>query len=95
MHDAAYARDTFILDLEDLPSSPRVPTEELTMHVHLEGAWHRRTPDMSHSACELVIDGQRCALRREELAGQLCTRGCFTRFELALAAAANQKGFEP
>lgn len=94
MHDAAYARDTFILDLEDLPSSPRVQTEDLTMHVHIDGTWHRRTPDLKSSACAKPLDSERSAVRRDVLAGDLCP-DCFTRFELELAAAANRKDFEP
>lgn len=100
---AAYEVDTVIAD-EPAPeplARPRTVTDgALTMQVYTMGKWHRRTPDLSHTACGLRIDSQRCPVRREELSGDLCAGDaerdpCFTTFELVLAGSANRKDYEP
>ncbi len=64
---------------------PRASTEELTMQVLHDGAWHRRTPDLSSTACGDPLHSQYSPLRRETLDGAsdgaLCDR-CHTEFEL-------------
>lgn len=79
-----YEPDTIIVDVpEERPSRRR---EELTMQVHHDdGAWHRRTPDLSMTACGLPLQRLGQALRVETYGGHqpLC-RTCFTPFELAI-----------
>ncbi len=58
------------------------------MQVLIEGAHHRRTPDLKHTACGELIQTQYSPLRREELSGRLCPK-CFTTFELAVAEKVN------
>lgn len=99
MHDAAptYDRDTYVLDVDDYrqtPSLPRVATEELEMQVYVEGAWHRRMPDLSETACELRIDSQRSPVRRNELRGDLCPI-CHTAAEMERADDTNRKDLDP
>ena len=94
MHDALSRSVAYVLE-PDAPSRPRVSTEDLTVQVYFNGANHRRTPDLSHTACGRPFNGERCPVRREELAGDLCTDGCFTSFELRIAADHNRKEFEP
>lgn len=92
LHDA-YARDTYVIDVDsfdDAPSMPRVPTEELTMHVNVLGRWHRRTPDLAATACGILYHSQFCPPRREELVGDLCGE-CFTEFERNRADENNAK----
>lgn len=81
---SAYEPDTIIVDVHEDRSSQRPLHAELTMQVHHDdGSWHRRTPDISTTACgkPLVRLGQ--ALRVETYAGPLC-RECFTPYELAI-----------
>lgn len=54
--------------------------EDLIMHVYVDGEWHRRTPDLHHTACALRVHLHRAPLRREVLEGALCSI-CFTDFE--------------
>jgi len=87
MHDAlrrSYESDTLVVDVDERPARPRARTEELTMQVHHEGDWHRRTPDLATTACGLPVHSQFAPVRREELRHPLC-RTCFTPFELAKA----------
>lgn len=99
LHDnyAAYDLDTIVEDLEDHHpiARPRVRTEDLTMHVYTMGKHHRRTPDLSHTACGKPILGQFDPTRPEQLVGDLCREGCFTSFELHIAAVNNEKGYLP
>lgn len=86
MHDAIatsypYAADD---DAEQYPSLPRVATAELTMHVMVDGEWHRRLPDLSATSCDKPYNAQFCPPRREELTGPLCAT-CFTPTERAKA----------
>jgi hypothetical protein len=78
------------------PATGRVPTQELTMHVFHNGAYHRRIPTLQYTACEDGTDRGRLHSefagardvpkpRREELRHPLCRDGCFTPFELRIA----------
>ena len=95
LHDAAlaYEPDTAVVDVDEVPPArPRTVTDgALPMQVYRDGAWHRRTPDLSRTADGDPITTQFAPLRREVLEGRLCERGCFTPFELAEAAKANAK----
>lgn len=94
MFDAANAWDTVVVDDPDEPQMPVVArtrtdgalTMQVLMTVTLAGrpvtAWHRRTPDLSHTACGGVIHSQFAPLRRETLREPLCPE-CFTNFELS------------
>lgn len=64
----------------------RSADEELEMQVLTGGTWHRRTPDLANTACGERIASQFSPLRRHALSEPLCNQ-CFTRFELATAAA--------
>lgn len=81
MHDAvAKSYETLVVDDPDapgMPTLPRVSTEELTMHVHVDGEWHRRMPDLSETSCGRPFHSQFSTPRREELTGALCET-CFT-----------------
>lgn len=72
----AYEADTIVLDLND--EQP----EDMTMHVYVDGEWHRRFQNRSVTSCGTPYHSQFGALRRESLDGPLC-RTCFTPFELA------------
>lgn len=54
------------------------------MHVHHEGEWHRRTPDLKTTGCGELYHSTFCPTRREELTHPLC-RICFTPHELSKA----------
>lgn len=90
MHDALKRYDPdYSEPAAEMPVRSRTSTDgALTMQVLTDGAYHRRTPNLSHTACGLVIQTQYSPLRREELAGMLC-RSCFTAFELAIADKTN------
>lgn len=85
MATTAYEPDTIVIEMpEDRPS--RRLHAELTMQVHHDdGNWHRRTPDLSMTACGLPLARLGQALRVETYGGHqpLC-RVCFTPFELAI-----------
>lgn len=86
---AAAALDTQVIDDPDapppLPVRARTGTDgALTMQVYIDDCWHRRTPDLAHTACALRIDGERNPPRREQLVEPLC-RICFTAFEVSQA----------
>ncbi len=87
MHDAAiaYDRDTYVVDLDEGPSLPRASTEELEMQTYVQGAWHRRMPDLSETSCGQSIDSPRAPVRRNELRGDLCPI-CHTERELLKTA---------
>ena len=88
----AYEPDVVVVDVDERRRRPTSrPAEDLTMHVYLDGAWHRRLPDLSATACEAHILTQFAPLRREELSGDLCET-CFTSGERKRAAANNRKG---
>lgn len=68
---------------------PRVSTEELAMHVMLDGCYHRRIPTLSHTSCARELHSEfappREGHRKDELRHPLCRHGCFTPFELRIA----------
>ena len=88
---AAHARaieETRVVDDPDAPMFPvraRTGTDgALTMHVYVDGEWHRRTPDLATTSCALLIDSQRSPVRREVLLQPLCPI-CFTAYERSQA----------
>lgn len=85
---AAYEPDVYVLDVDPRPARRRrEPTdEELEMQVLAGGTWHRRMPDLGHTACGQRIASQFSPLRRHDLSEPLCS-GCFTPFELQTAKA--------
>lgn len=73
------------------PAMGRVPTAELTVHVQVNGQWHRRTPDLKETACGEEYNGEFSRTRREALTlldGDMCER-CFTPHELLRAMQAD------
>lgn len=92
----AYERDTEVVDVDDPPiARSRVPTAELTMQVYVDGAYHRRTPDLATTACGLPVHSEFTNARREELTHPLSREcGCFTPFELSKADDTEAKKFE-
>lgn len=82
-----------------------VPEERPAVHVRLspDGPWHRisidrgritsdlwaRNRSKATTACGKSVIGY-YSLREESYAGQLCTEGCFSAHEFALAAARDQ-----
>jgi len=79
--------DTEVIDVEEPPRRPRVPTAELTVHVIHNGERHRRMPDLSGTSCGQQYPTQFTPVRREELThreGRLCVV-CFTSAEIAAA----------
>jgi hypothetical protein len=94
MFDAAHAYETtVVIDDPDAEPTPaiaigRVKTAELTMQVQVDGAWHRRTPDLRETACGEPIHSEFAATRREVLTmegGGLCET-CHTPHEIRRAA---------
>jgi len=63
------------------------------MHVYVDGAWHRRLPDLSRTACGLKFNSQFSRLRREELKHPM-RRCCFTEVEIAEADKSETAQFE-
>lgn len=92
MHDAfSTAYDTFVTDDPDdpapLPTFGRVSTEDLVAHIIVLGQRHRRTPDLSETACGVPIHSEFVVPLREQLTckdGGLCAE-CFTPHELIRA----------
>ena len=60
--------------------------DEPVMHVKAspKGAWHRMAIDRSRTACGEALGAY--ATRDETYAGHLCLKGCFSSYELTLAA---------
>ena len=84
MRDAT-AFDTRVIDDPDAaPAIGRVSTGDLTMHIRIDGIWHRRIPTLSHTACALEIQGEFHDPRREVLEEPLCPI-CFTAYERSQA----------
>lgn len=71
------------VDFFEVPR-PRTRTEDPVMHVHHDGEWHRRLPDLSATSCGARYHSQLAPVRREVLKHPLCS-GCFTPFEMARA----------
>jgi hypothetical protein len=95
MRHAHYEPDTIIADVEDPPhrTSRRRYAEELTMQVLMQGAWHRRKPNLARTACDQPINSQFSPLRREALIDPLCSV-CFTESERQDAAEATAREYE-
>ena len=71
---------------------PRVPTEDLAVHVLVDGEYHRRHPRLGRTSCGLYFNAQYCPVRREELVHPLSrTCDCFTVAELAEADEAKRQ----
>lgn len=96
MRALAYDRDKEIVDVDELPAMPRVATEELAVHVLVDGHYHRRHPSLAKTACGIAYHAQFCPTRREMLVHPLSRMcGCFTKPELDEADDVEQKRFEP
>ncbi len=54
--------------------------EERSVQILLLGLWHRRTPDLAHTACGVPFHAEFTPIRRETLYGNLCGV-CFTDYE--------------
>jgi hypothetical protein len=93
MHDAlAYQRDTEIVDLDDLdepqPSiaRSRVDTGDLTVHVYIDGAWHRLDPFTLDAACGAKVTANSARLNERAFKFPLSRDcRCFTELELERA----------
>lgn len=79
------------LDLDTVGIS--APDEDDDVQIHLDhGRWCREICGGSSTACGEPINLRLRQLRRPStLTGSLCQDGCFSSFELALAAQHNQK----
>jgi hypothetical protein len=73
-----------VVDVDWAIPRPRTITEDPEMQTLHDGAWHRRLPDLSATACGSPYHAQFAPVRREQLKHPLCP-GCFTPFELARA----------
>lgn len=90
-HRGRYEPDVSVVDVEPTKPAPKpvrrrrvVTDEELDMQVLANGQWHRRTPDLAHTACGERFQAQFAPIRRNDLAGPLCAV-CFTAFERQVA----------
>lgn len=92
MHDArrAYEPDAVVVEVEDWAdqrptiATPRARTEDLVMYVYVDGAWHRRLPDLSATSCGLPYNGQFARTNREDLSLPISLEcECFTTREHA------------
>lgn len=73
--------DTIVIDDPDA----RARDQELTMHVMVEGEWHRMLPDLSETSCEKRYHSAFSPLRmHDQLVHPLCGV-CFTPGERRLA----------
>jgi hypothetical protein len=79
--------------LAELPDTVVIDDPDAEMHIHLDdGRWHREICGGSSVACGGTVNLRLRQLRRQSiLTGSLCQDGCFSSFELALAAQHNQK----
>jgi hypothetical protein len=101
MQDAlAYQRDTEVFDVDDLdepqPSiaRSRVDTGDLTMHVYVDGAWHRLDPYTLDAACGAKVTANSARMHERAFKYPLARDcGCFTKVELERADAADRKKF--
>jgi hypothetical protein len=107
MHDAmrSYEADTEVVDVEeprrsrrssvaDSIARSRVDTGDLTMHVYIDGAWHRLDPYTLDAACGAKVTANSARLH-ERLYKYPLSRdcGCFTKVEIERADAADRKKF--
>jgi hypothetical protein len=92
-----YEPDTKVVDEPTVPIRlNRVPTQELAVHVLVDGAKHRRHPRLGKTACGIVYNAQFCPTFREELVHPLSREcRCFTPEELAEADEAERQRFRP
>ena len=86
----AYEPDTEVTDEPPPIAIGRVSTADLTMQIKVAGigGWHRRTPDLSETACGVPFHSQFGVPRREQLTmadGGLCDQ-CHTEHEMRRAA---------
>ena len=89
--------DKIVVEIDDgysVPHRGRVPTKELTVQILHDGAWHRRLPDLSATACGARYHSQFSPARREQLKHPLCST-CHTPLELAIADKAELDNFGP
>ncbi len=63
------------------------------MQIYVNGAWHRRTPDLKTTACGEVFHSQFAKARPESCVGEMC-RVCFTAYELALNERVNEREYD-
>lgn len=90
------SEDYDAIDLE-LPLAPRVTPEwRLDVQVRLgkswSDPWHRRAVVFGFTACGQEATYKHAVeTRHESYDGQLCDEGCFSAWELELAAANNEK----
>jgi hypothetical protein len=95
MDDASF-QDTIVVDVGDdgwtLPTTPRSPTEDLTVQIYGDdGAWHRKAIGGRDTACGIPVNLRlRQNHRSETYEGALC-RNCFTIFELAISERINDE----
>jgi hypothetical protein len=79
-----YEADTFVVDVDTMPTMGRVSTEDLVAHVIVDGHRHRRTPDMRETSCGThELHSQYVVPLRDQLTyadGPMC-EGCFTPHE--------------
>ncbi len=70
-----------------------VDAEDLSVQVRTDGSrWHRRAIGGRATACGAPIErGWDFDLRYETYRGELCTDGCFSKFELAESDRANRE----
>lgn len=87
-----YEPDVYVVDV-DSPPRWTLTDEELEMQVLAGGKWHRRMPDLAHTACGEPISSQFSPLRRHDLSEALCVH-CFTLFELQCAAIRAERDLE-
>lgn len=101
-----YEADTEVTDVDDslsIPddadtqpiSMPRVSTDELAMHVIVQGLRHRRHPKLSTTSCGMEIHSGFATPMREEIVHPLSRDcGCFTTFEIAEADDRERQKYE-
>lgn len=100
MLDLAYEDETVVVDVDDWQpepgpiARPRVETRDLTVHVILDGYWHRLHPNTVETACGLSVNFWRSTTRRERhLEHPLAPCECWTRRERAEADNAYRQKF--
>lgn len=67
------------------------------MQAFVNGAWHRKMPDVAETPCAVQFVLAPTRTRREKLThreGRLCTDGCFTPRELELASENDRRAQE-
>lgn len=84
-----YEEDTEVVDVDDAPiARSRVPTEDLAVHVLVDGHYHRRHPSLAKTSCGIPYHSQFAPVRREMMVHPLAPRTvcqCFTDDEIAEA----------